>query len=139
MCPCAVTCDGLNDCVRAHRHAECGMEKSWNRVLSSYFVPRCGIDEHDFHEMLLKRSVAKRLYTLPLRVHKTLAVLTNDVRDTGPVQPVWQNDSTLSPTEYHGHGGISWVACWRHEKQHMVIAVYDGGRRETAPYSADRM
>ncbi len=86
------------------------------------------------YEVVLKRKVAKGLHKLPLRVQKKLAVLANDLRDTGPVQPVWQNYSKLSPTEYHCHLGISWVACWRHEKQSIVIEVYYVGSREKAPY-----
>ena len=53
------------------------------------------------YEVMLKRKVAKRLHTLPLRVQKKLIVLANDLRDTGPAQPAWQNYSKPSPTEYH--------------------------------------
>jgi len=86
------------------------------------------------YEVILKRNVEKGLVKLPLRVHKKLAVLANDLRDQGPLQPTWPNDSTLSLPEYHCHGERSWVACWRHEKQRSVIEVYDVGRREKAPY-----
>jgi hypothetical protein len=67
-------------------------------------------------------------------VQKKLAILANDLRDLGPVQPTWPNYSKLSPTEYHCHLERSWVACWRHEQQTRVIEVYYVGSREKAPY-----
>ena len=86
------------------------------------------------YEVILKRKVEKGLVKLPLRVQKKLAVLANDLRDQGPLQPTWPNYSKLSPTEYHCHVERSWVACWRHEKQSIVIEVYYVGSREKAPY-----
>ncbi len=56
------------------------------------------------YEVILTRNVEKGLVKLPLWVHKTLAVLANDLRDPGPLQLTWPHDSTLSPPEYHGHG-----------------------------------
>jgi hypothetical protein len=86
------------------------------------------------YEVVLRRKVERGLSKLPLRVQKKLAVLANDLRDQGPVQPTWPNYSKLSRTEYHCHVERSWVACWRHEKQSIVIEVYDVGSREKAPY-----
>lgn len=86
------------------------------------------------YEVILKRKVEKGLYKLPLRVQKKLAVLANDLRDQGPVQAAWPNYSKLSSTEYHCHLERSWVACWRHEKQSIIIEVYYVGSREKAPY-----
>ncbi len=86
------------------------------------------------YEVVLKRKVERGLVKLPLRVQKKLAVLANDLRDQGPVQPTWPNYSKLSLTEYHCHLERSWVACWRHEKQSIVIEVYYVGSREKAPY-----
>ncbi len=81
------------------------------------------------YEVILKRKVEKGLVK-----QKKLAVLANDLRDQGPLQPTWPNYSKLSPTEYHCHLERSWVACWRHEKQSIVIEVYYVGSREKAPY-----
>ncbi len=86
------------------------------------------------YEVILKRKVAKGLRKLPAWVQKKLAVLANDLRDMGPVQCAWPNYSKLSPTEYHCHLEWSWVACWRHEKQSIVIEVHYVGSREKAPY-----
>ena len=86
------------------------------------------------YDVILKRKVARGLHKFPVQVQKKLAVLANDLRDQGPVQPAWQNYSKLSPTEYHCHLGWSWVACWRHEKQSIEIEVYYVGSREKAPY-----
>jgi len=86
------------------------------------------------YKVILKRKVERGLQKLPLLVQKKLAVLVNDLRDVGPVQPMWQNYSKLNSNEYHCHLGMSWVACWRHEKQSIVIEVYYVGSREKAPY-----
>ena len=86
------------------------------------------------NEVILKRKVERELVKLPLRVQKKLAVLANDLRDQGPIQPAWPNYSKLSSIEYHCHLERSWVACWRHEKQSIVIEVYYVGSREKAPY-----
>ena len=86
------------------------------------------------YNVLLKKKVEKGLWKLPLSVQKKLALLTLDLQAKGPEQPQWQNYSKLSKTEYHCHLGMSWVACWRHEKNAIVIEVYYVGSREKAPY-----
>ena len=86
------------------------------------------------YEVVIKKKMLKGLRKLPLWVQKKFVVLANDLQDNGPEQPAWQNYSKLSPTEYHCHLGTSWVACWRHEKQTIIIEVYYVGSREKAPY-----
>ena len=86
------------------------------------------------YEVVIKKKILKGLRKLPLSVQKKFAVLANDLQDNVPEQPAWQNYSKLSPTEYHCHLGTSWVACWRHEKQTIIIEVYYVGSREKAPY-----
>ena len=83
---------------------------------------------------MVKQKVLKRLPKLPVRVQKKLAVLANDLRDGGPVQPAWPNYSKLGPSAYHCHLERSWVACWRHEKKSLIIEVHYVGSREKAPY-----
>lgn len=86
------------------------------------------------YEVTIKKKVLKKLTKLPLWVQKKLGLLVLDLREKGPVQPGWQNFSKLSDIEYHCHLGTSWVACWRHEKETIIIEVYYVGSREKAPY-----
>lgn len=86
------------------------------------------------YEVVFKKKVIKGLPKLPLLIQKKLVMLTDDLREKGPEQPQWQNYSKLSKNEYHCHLGYSWVACWRHEKQTIIIEVYYVGSRENAPY-----
>lgn len=86
------------------------------------------------YDVILKRKVIKGLQKLPLWVQKKMAVLANDLKESGPEQPKWQNYSKLSSTEYHCHLGTSWVACWKHQKRKLIVEVYYVGSREKAPY-----
>ncbi len=86
------------------------------------------------YEVVFRKKVLKGLRKLPLWIQKKIALLAADLRDKGPEQPNRQNYSKLSKTEYHCHLGTSWVACWRHEKNTLIIEVYYVGSREKAPY-----
>ncbi len=86
------------------------------------------------YEIILKKKVAKGLRKLPVWVQKKVALLVNDLHEKGPEQPTWQNYSKLNSNDYHCHLGTSWVACWRHEENTIIIEVYYVGSREKAPY-----
>ena len=86
------------------------------------------------YEVVIKKRTGKGLRKLPVLVQKKMAVLAKDLQEKGPEQPTWQNYSKLSKTEYHCHLGTSWVACWRHQKDTIIIEVYYVGSREKAPY-----
>ena len=86
------------------------------------------------YNVLIKKKIIKKASKLPLWVQKKMSVLVIDLKDTGPEQPRWQNYSKLSSTEYHCHLGVSWVACWKHDKNTISIEVYYVGSREKAPY-----
>ena len=86
------------------------------------------------YEVKIKRQLEKGLDKLPILVQKKLVRLVMDLRDKGPVQADWPNYSKLSSLEYHCHLGYSWVACWRNEKNTLIIEVYYVGSREKAPY-----
>ncbi len=86
------------------------------------------------YEVVIKKKVLKGLRKLPLWIQKKFATLVKDLHEKGPEQPTWRNYSKLSPAEYHCHLERSWVACWRNEKQTLVIEVYYVGSREKAPY-----
>ena len=86
------------------------------------------------YDVVIKRKVAKGLRKLPEWIQKKMAILAKDLKERGPEQPTWQNYSKLSQTEYHCHLGTSWVACWRHQSETIIIEVYYVGSREKAPY-----
>jgi hypothetical protein len=67
------------------------------------------------YDVVVKKKVLKGLKKLPLWVQKKLSALVLDLKEKGPEQPMWQNYSKLSSTEYHCHLGLSWAACWRHQ------------------------
>ena len=86
------------------------------------------------YEIKIKKGVDKNLKKLPILVQKKLGRLILDLRDNGPEQPNWPNYSKLNIDEYHCHLGYSWVTCWRHKKNTIIIEVYYVGSREKAPY-----
>ena len=86
------------------------------------------------YNIVIKKKVVKSLRKLPVWVQKKMAVLANDLKEKGPEQPTWQNYSKLSQEEYHCHLGVSWVACWKHQSETIIIEVYYAGSREKAPY-----
>ena len=71
---------------------------------------------------------------MPQQMQARFAALLEDLRDIGPLQPGWPNFSGLGKDCYHCHLGHKWVACWRWEKETIVIEVYYAGSRENAPY-----
>ncbi len=86
------------------------------------------------YEVKIKKQVEKKLEKLPILIQKKLVRLVMDLRDNGPIQLNWPNFSKLKKDEYHCHLGYSWVACWKHAKDTIIIEVYYVGSREKAPY-----
>ena len=71
---------------------------------------------------------------MPKSVQAVFRDLVKDLELKGPDQPGWANYSKLSKNEYHCHLSYKWIACWRHEKNTVIIEVYYAGSRENAPY-----
>jgi len=86
------------------------------------------------YDTKFKNKIKKSLSKLPLAVQKKFGKLVADLNDKGPIQPDWPNYSKLSKNEHHCHLARSWVACWKHEKNKIIIEVYYVGSREKAPY-----
>lgn len=63
-----------------------------------------------------------------------LVVLIEKLKESGPVQPEFQNYSKLGEYGYHCHLSHKWVACRREIKDIIVVEVYYVGSREDAPY-----
>jgi hypothetical protein len=80
------------------------------------------------------KQVRKNLVKMPLSIQKKFFYIVNDLESKGPVRPQWPNYSRLSDIEYHCHLSRKWIACWRHEKNTLIIEVYYAGSRENAPY-----
>jgi hypothetical protein len=55
------------------------------------------------YKVLLTRKVLGRMERLPLGIQQKLGVLVQDLRDNGPLQPMWPNFSRLGHNKYHCH------------------------------------
>jgi mRNA-degrading endonuclease RelE of RelBE toxin-antitoxin system len=86
------------------------------------------------YQVKIKRRILRSVEKMPKPEQMKLALLIDDLANTGPTQAFWPNFSKLSATEYHCHLSRKWVACWRHEKGTIEIEVYYAGSREDAPY-----
>lgn len=86
------------------------------------------------YEVKIGRKAEKNLRRLPVEVIQQLRLLTDDLRESGPVQPTWRNYSKLGPNEYHCHLNYHYVACWTNLNGTIKIEVYYVGSRENAPY-----
>ena len=82
----------------------------------------------------IKKQVAKNIKKMPDLVQVIFRELVKDLELKGPYQSDWANYSKLSSNEYHCHLSHKWVACWRYEKNTVIIEVYYAGSRENAPY-----
>ncbi len=76
----------------------------------------------------------KRLEKVPSRIQIKFRHLVMDLSLTGPMQPRWPNFSKLGKDEYHCHLSRSWVACWKHDKNTVIIEVTYVGSRQNPPY-----
>jgi len=85
-----------------------------------------------------KKKVEKHIDKLPKKIKQRLFALA-DLEDMGPVRRNWPNYSKLGKPKggvikHHCHLDRSWVACWTHEEETILIEVYYVGSRESAPY-----
>ena len=86
------------------------------------------------YKVYLKKSVLKQVEKLRSIEQKKFKALVNDIIKIGPIQERWSNYSKLSDTEYHCHLSYKWIACWKSEKNTILVEVYYVGSRENAPY-----
>ena len=82
----------------------------------------------------LTKNTLKSVLKLPKKVQEKFALLLNDLRANGPIQAKWMNYSKLDKQTYHCHLTYKYVACWRNEKDKLILEVYYVGSRENAPY-----
>ncbi|MGR3319396.1 MAG: type II toxin-antitoxin system RelE family toxin [Candidatus Anammoxibacter sp.] len=86
------------------------------------------------YDVKIRRKIEKALSKLPQIVQIKFDRLVTDLMEFGPVLPNWKNYSKLKDNKYHCHLGNNWVACWKIEKESLIIEVYYVGSREKAPY-----
>ena len=76
----------------------------------------------------------KAVKEMPKRERQLYKDLVDELRFSGPIRKNWPNFSSLGGDKYHCHLSYKWVACWRWEKDSILIEVYYAGSREKAPY-----
>lgn len=82
----------------------------------------------------LRKRTLRVIQRLPKRVQHRIWLLATDLREHGPVQPLWPNYSRLETGAYHCHLLHDWVACWRFDVAKKEVDVYYVGSRQNAPY-----
>ena len=86
------------------------------------------------YKILIKKSILKSVQKMPKKIQFIFESLLDDLKDKGPIRKEWPNFSSLGKDEYHCHLSYKWVACWKYEKNTVIIEVYYAGSRENAPY-----
>ena len=86
------------------------------------------------YEIRVVKKVRKNLYKLPKNIQQRFIALAEQLRERGPIAHDWLNYSKLGDNRYHCHLTPSYVACWTHDKETIIIEVYYVGSRENAPY-----
>lgn len=98
------------------------------------FVPIYGNIVSVKYTVTIQKKALKDIKKAPSRIQRKFEILIEDLETSGPVQAHWPNYSMLGKVTYHCHLDFHWVACWRHEKESIIIEVYYAGSRENAPY-----
>ncbi len=86
------------------------------------------------YEVYINKKSKKNIEKMPKIIQMKMRRLVDDLENKGPEQKEWKNYSKLSENEYHCHLAYHWAACWRNEKNSIIIEVYYAGSRENAPY-----
>jgi len=97
-------------------------------------VPKYGNFYRVKYTVTIQRKALKDIKKAPDRIQRKFDLLVEDLESLGPVQNHWPNYSMLGKVTYHCHLDYHWAACWRNEKESILIEVYYAGSREDAPY-----
>jgi mRNA-degrading endonuclease RelE of RelBE toxin-antitoxin system len=84
--------------------------------------------------VIVKKKVQKNVEKMPPDIKKLVVLLIDDLKEKGSILKNWDNFSKIGDDKYHCHLSYKWVACWKHEKNTIIIEVYYAGSRENAPY-----
>lgn len=107
------------------------MKKEWTSTLEKGTV----INKREkYYRVLITKKVKKQLEKIPQKILHKFIALAEQLREQGPIASNWKNYSKLEKECYHCHLDYSWVACWKKEKDTIIIEVYYVGSRENAPY-----
>jgi hypothetical protein len=88
-------------------------------------------------------KTARDAKKLPPKAQEKLFRLIHEIRESGPIQPMWPHYSELvrqswqrsNEKRYHCHIlGRRYVACWRVIDKQVFVEVYYVGTHENAPY-----
>jgi mRNA-degrading endonuclease RelE of RelBE toxin-antitoxin system len=86
----------------------------------------------------LTKAAKKQVDRLPKSVRQRLAVLLQDIENSGPIRGNWQNYSPLGRDRHHCHlrkGKPTYVAVWEvKDKEIRLVEVTYAGTHEKAPY-----
>jgi len=88
-------------------------------------------------EVQLSNKTKKNLKKLPKEIVDLLSLLRRELKESGPIRGNWKNYSKLGPNLHHCHlkkGRPTYVACWKEDKDKILIEVYYVGTHEKAPY-----
>lgn len=86
------------------------------------------------YRVIWKKKIDKQLLKCPTEIKKAFFTLVEDIKEKGPIQKEWHNFSSLGGNKYHCHLNYKWIACWKNEKDEIIVEVYYVGSREGAPY-----
>jgi len=86
------------------------------------------------YKVLINNKSKKSIEKMPAVIKDMLVLLIDDLKNKGPILKEWANFSRLEESKYHCHLSRKWVACWKNEKNSIIIEVYYAGSRENAPY-----
>lgn len=107
------------------------MKKEWTSTTKKGTVKKEAIKHY---QVVVTKKVMKQIEKLPQKVIRKFFILAEQLKEKGPVANNWKNYSKIDKESYHCHLDYSWVACWKKEKNTIIIEVYYAGSRENAPY-----
>lgn len=86
------------------------------------------------YKVLINKKSEKNIKKMLALIKDMMVLLIDDLKNKGPILKDWSNFSKLEEGKYHCHLSYGWVACWKSQKNSIVIEVYYAGSRENAPY-----
>lgn len=88
------------------------------------------------YNVKVKKSVQKAIRFIPKVEQMKFDLLTEDLKNFGPVQSRWPNYGMIVGTNtHHCHLSHKWVACWIETEKGIEVEVTYVGSREGAPYA----
>ena len=73
------------------------------------------------YEVKIRKKAIKGITKMPELIQKKALTLFENLRERGPIRLEWPNFSALGSDNYHCHLARKWVACWKNEKNSLLI------------------